>query len=92
MIKSIRHKGLKRFFTTGSTQDILASHAKRLKSILFRLQFAERIEDMDFPGSNLHPLKGDLKGFWAVNVSGNWRVIFRFEEGHTLEVDYRDYH
>lgn len=92
MIKSIRHKGLKLFFMTGSTQGIQASHAKRLKSILFRLQFAERIEDMDFPGSNLHPLKGDLKGFWAVNVSGNWRVIFRFEEGHALEVDYRDYH
>lgn len=92
MIKSFRHKGLEHFFTTGSKRGIKPGQAVRLKQILFRLQFAEKIEDMSFPGSDLHPLKGKLKGHWAVKASGNWRLIFRFEGGHVLEVDYGDYH
>lgn len=92
MIKSFRHKGLENFFTTGSKRGIKPEQAARLKQILFRLQFAEKIEDMSFPGSDLHPLKGKLKGHWAVKVSGNWRLIFGFEGGHVLEVDYGDYH
>lgn len=92
MIKSFRHKGLEDFFTTGSKKGIKPEQAVRLKQILFRLQFAEEIQDINFPGSDLHSLKGKLKGYWAVKVSGNWRLIFRFEGGHALEVDYGDYH
>ncbi len=92
MIKSFRHKGLEHFFTTGSKRGIKPGQAVRLKQILFRLRFAEKIGDMSFPGSDLHPLKGKLKGHWAVKASGNWRLIFRFEGGHVLEVDYGDYH
>lgn len=92
MIKSFRHKGLEKFFTTGSKKGIKPEQAVRLKLILFRLQFAEKIEDMNFPGSGLHPLKGKMQGHWAVKISGNWRLIFRFEGGHALEVDYGDYH
>jgi len=92
MIRSFRHKGLEKFFVTGSKKGIRPEHAERLKDILFRLQFAQRIEDMDFPGSRLHPLHGNRAGFWSVTVSGNWRVIFRFDKTHASEVDYVDYH
>jgi proteic killer suppression protein len=92
MIRSFRHKGLARFFTTGSKQGIRPEHAQRLADILFRLQFARTVEDMNFPGSRLHRLKGKATGVWAVTVSGNWRITFRFENGHALEVDYVDYH
>ncbi len=92
MIKSFRHRGLERYFVTGSKRDIKAEHALRLKQMLFRLHFAERIEDVNFPGSDLHQLKGKMKGYWAVRVSENWRLVFRFEGGHALEVDYGDYH
>ncbi|MHC4073369.1 MAG: type II toxin-antitoxin system RelE/ParE family toxin, partial [Planctomycetota bacterium] len=79
MIKSFRHKGLERYFITGSKRGIKLEHALRLKQILFRLHFAGRIEDVNFPGSDLHQLKGKMKGYWAVRVSGNWRLVFRFE-------------
>ncbi len=92
MIRSFRHKGLQRFFTTGSKAGIQPGQADRLKDILFRLDVARRPEDMGFPGSDLHPLKGRLKGFWSVKVNGNWRIIFHFEKGDALEVDYVDYH
>jgi proteic killer suppression protein len=92
VIKSFTHKGVERFFTIGSKKGIQADHTRRLKMILFRLHTAEKIYDMDFPGSELHQLKGKLKGLWAVKVSGNWRVIFRFERGNVWEVDYNVYH
>ncbi|MFV1998497.1 MAG: type II toxin-antitoxin system RelE/ParE family toxin [Acidiferrobacterales bacterium] len=92
MIKSFRHKGLEQFFTTGNKSGIQSNHAERLNDILFRLQFSVQPQDLNFPGSGLHPLKGKLKGFWAIKVSGNWRVVFKFNEGHALEVDYVDYH
>ncbi len=92
MIKSFKHKGVERFFTTGSKKGITPDHARRLKMILFRLHFSEKVSDLNFPGSALHQLKGGLKGFWAVKVTGNWRLIFRFEQGHAWEVDYNDYH
>lgn len=92
MIKSFRHKGLKRLFLTGSPKGIQPAHAARLRLIFNHLDTAAKIEDMNFPGSDLHPLKGNLKGCWAVKVSANWRLIFRFEDGHAYEVEYDDYH
>lgn len=92
MIYSFRHKGLEKFFTTGSTAGIQVAHARKLSLILARLHDAVDIKDMDFPGSGLHPLKGDLQGYWSVRVNGNWRIIFRFEDGEAELVDYVDYH
>ena len=92
MIKTFSHKGLEDFFYDGTKKGIQVIHAKKLADILDTLNAAEDIIDMNFPGSDLHPLKGKLKGFWAVTVSGNWRVVFRFKEGNVYEVDYIDYH
>ena len=92
MIETFAHKGLLKFFETGSTAGIQAIHAKRLKTILNVLNQAERVEDVALPGFKLHPLKGDKKGLWAVSVSGNWRIVFRFEDGNAFAVDYVDYH
>ncbi len=92
MIKSFEHKGLKKFWETGTTAGIQASHALKLRLILQRLNAACIVSDMDFYGARLHPLKGDLKGLWAVTVSGNWRVTFRFEAGDAYVVNYVDYH
>lgn len=92
MIRSFRHKGLERFFRTGSTSGIQARHAKRLRLILAQLDHATAIGDMDFPSSGLHPLKGDRKGTWSVIVQANWRITFRFEMGDAEVVNYEDYH
>lgn len=67
-------------------------HIKRLSSILARLDVAESLEDIDLPGLNLHKLIGNYDGYYAVSVSGNWRVIFRMESGNVFDVDYLDYH
>ncbi len=92
MIQSFRHKGLERFFRTSSTSGIQHKHASRLRLILAQLDRAAVIGDMDFPGSGLHPLKGDRKGIWSVTVQGNWRITFRFEKGDAEVVNYEDYH
>lgn len=92
VIKSFVHKGLRSFFETGSTAGIQVKHSARLQNVLGLLNRAKEIRDMDLPGYNLHSLKGDLKGFWSVKISGNWRIIFRFEGGHAYVVDYLDYH
>ncbi len=92
MIKSFKHKGLKRFFTTGSTAGINPAHADRLEERLQALHTAITIDDMDLPGWRLHSLKGDRAGLWAVNISGNWRVVFQFKDGHAYVVNYEDYH
>lgn len=92
MIQSFKHRGLERFFETGDTRRIPQQFVGRLRRILARLQSAEEIGDMDAPGLFLHPLHGALGGFWAVRVSGNWRVIFRFDEGNIFDVDLVDYH
>jgi proteic killer suppression protein len=91
VIKSFRHKGLERFFTSGSKAGIRAAHAQRLARQLARLDAARRPEDMAVPGWQLHSLKGDLAGCWAVAVSGNWRLIFAFEGEDAVRVDYQDY-
>jgi proteic killer suppression protein len=92
MIITFKHKGLKTYFETGNGSKIKQDHTKRLRLILAKLQSAEEIKDMDFPGSGLHSLKGDKKNYWSVSISGNWRLIFRFEKGYAYEVDYIDYH
>ena len=92
MIKSFKHKGLQRFFTTGSKAGINGQHAPRLEERLQALHTAIEIEDMDLPGWNLHQLKGDRAGLWAINVSGNWRIVFEFKDGHAYVVNYEDYH
>ena len=92
MIESFKHKGLKRFFETGSTAGVRANHAKRLRMQLAALDTAQIIGDMDLPGFNLHPLKGKRTGQWSISVSGNWRITFEFENGNTYIVNYEDYH
>jgi proteic killer suppression protein len=92
VIKSFRHKGLQKFFFDGNKKGIQPKHAEKLADILDLLDATSEIQDMNFPGSDLHRLKGELEEFWAVRVSGNWRVIFRFEHGDAFEVDYIDYH
>lgn len=92
VIKTFRHKGLQKFFETGSKAGIQPDHEQRLRMRLAALDTATCIEDMDLPGFRLHRLKGDRKGLWAVNVSGNWRIVFSFEGGNAFVVDYEDYH
>ncbi len=92
MIRSFRHKGLKRLYEDDDTRFVDAEHLSKLRNILARLDAAGSIEDMNLPGFKLHALKGRLKGFMAVTVRANWRVIFRFTEGHVFEVDFLDYH
>jgi toxin HigB-1 len=92
MIRSIRHKGLKRLYEADDPRGVDAEHADKLRDILARLDAARLVADMDVPGFRLHPLKGALKGFWAVTVRANWRVIFRFADHDATDVDYVDYH
>ena len=92
MIESFAHKGLENFFLTGNTKGIQHKHAKRLRFVLSWLDAASRIEDVNFPGSMLHQLKGDLQGIWSIKVSDNWRITFRFQNGNAQIVNYLDYH
>jgi proteic killer suppression protein len=92
MIRTVRHKGLAALHEKGQTRGVRQSHVKRLRQILALLNTAKTIDDMDLPGMKLHPLRGRLAGFFGVTVSGNWRVIFRFENSEALDIDYLDYH
>lgn len=92
MIKSFRHRGLERFFLTGSKSGIRPQHAGRLRLQLTALENATSPKDMNAPGWRLHRLRGDLVGFYSVSVSGNRRLIFRFEGADAVDVDYVDYH
>jgi len=92
MIGRIRHRGLKNLYEDGSSRGLNPNHVEKLKRVLARLDRAARPEHMDLPGWRLHPLKGDLAGFWSVTIQANWRVIFRFEDGNGTDVDYLDYH
>jgi proteic killer suppression protein len=92
MILSVRHKGLRKFYESGSTAGIQTSHAKRLRLQLAALETAHVIDDLDIPGFQLHPLKGELKGRWAIPVNGNWRLTFEFRDGNVYVLDYEDYH
>jgi toxin HigB-1 len=92
VIRSFRHKGIERFFKTGSKAGITAAHAPRLARQLSTLNVASEPSDMNLPGWDLHPLKGKLSSHWSVSVSGNWRLTFTFKDGDAELVDYQDYH
>ena len=91
MIKTIRHKGLKRLFEQDDPSGVNAEHAGKLRNILATLHAAPTVAHMDLPGLRLHPLKAGMRGFWAVTVRANWRVVFRFDDD-AEEVDCVDYH
>ncbi len=92
MIKSFKHKGLEKFYTSGGTKGIQAKHAKKLRVQLAALVTAQCIEDLDIPGYRLHQLKGSLKGLWSITVNANWRITFEFSDGNVYIVNYEDYH
>jgi toxin HigB-1 len=92
-IRSIRHKALSRFFEKDDARGVPAELTAKIRRLLTALDTAASIEEMSlFPGWRLHPLKGDLSGFWSVTITGNWRLIFRFEDGDAFDVDLVDYH
>ena len=92
MIESFRHRGLKALYEGGRPTKIAPGHVQKIDRILTALDRSRGPEGMDLPGFRLRRLKGKLKSYYAVSVSGNWRVTFRFENGHALDVDYMDYH
>jgi toxin HigB-1 len=92
MIKSFRHRGLKRLFERGDKSQVRADMLDKIENILAALDAANAPEKMDLPGFRLHPLKGGLRGFWAVTVRANWRIIWRFDGADAVDVDLIDYH
>ena len=92
MIVDFNYKGLERFFKTSSTAGIQSVHSTKLKRQLTALNEAQSIDEMNFPGWKLHPLKGKLKDHWSITVSANWRLTFIFKDGNAYIVDYQDYH
>lgn len=92
MINNFRHKGLKLFFERDNPSKLNISHVEKIRRILYKLDEAKRIEDMNVIGWALHPLSGNYKGFWSVKVNGNWRIVFRFVNEQAFDVDYLDYH
>jgi proteic killer suppression protein len=92
MIKSFRHKGSETFYRSRSTKGIQSAHHAKLARVLAALDAAAAPGELNHPGYNLHPLKGELKGHWSVWINGNWRVTFRFIKGDAELVDYLDHH
>lgn len=92
MIKTINSKPLRLFYQKDDGSKLPASQLGKVALILGLLDGAAKPEDMDFPGSGMHKLSGDYKDFWSVKVNANYRIIFRFEDGHAYDVDYLDYH
>ena len=90
-----RHKGLRQLHDEGSARGVPSAMADKLRKLLFALETAETLEQISrFPGWKLHPLKGDLKGLWSLTVTGNWRLIFRYDEQSNIasDIDLIDYH
>ena len=92
MIKSFKHKGLQKFFETGSTAGIQPAHKQKLRMRLTALDTANILEDINLPGFRLHQMKGKMQGLWAIDVSKNWRITFDFHDGDVYVVNYEDYH
>jgi len=92
MIENLKHKGLKLLWEKDDTSKLPSNQIFRIRMILTLLDNAITVQDMNFPGSDLHALKGNMTGFWAVKINGNYRLIFRFENENAFDVDYIDYH
>ena len=92
MIKHFRHRGLRRLYERDDKSQVRADMLDRIENILALLDRADSPEVLDLPGFRLHPLRGELRGFWAVTVRANWRIIWRFEESDATDVDLIDYH
>lgn len=92
MIKSFKHKGLKKFFETGNPAGINPAHRQKIRIRLAALDTASVVADMDLPSFRLHSLKGDKQGLWAIDVNKNWRITFEFIDGDAYIVNYQDYH
>ena len=92
MIRQFRHRGLKRLYEHDDWRAINPQHADKIARMLARLEEATRPKDLNLPGFRLHTLKGDLAGYWSITVSGNWRIIFRFEGDNATDLDLVDYH
>jgi proteic killer suppression protein len=92
MIRSFKHRGLKRLYERGERRGIRPDLLGLVEDILARLDQADTPQAMNLPGYRLHPLKGDLKGFWSVTVRANWRIIFRFQDADAFDVQLTDYH
>jgi proteic killer suppression protein len=92
MMISFRHKGLEVLYRTGSARGIQAAHAPKVLRILAALDAASSPTELNQPSYKLHPLKGELKGYWSAWVNGNWRITFRFVGADVELVDYQDYH
>ena len=92
MIKSFRHRGLKRLFERGDRSQVRADMLDKIENILAVLDHADAPEKMDLPGFRLHPMTGDLRGFWSVTVRANWRIIWRYDGADAVDVELIDYH
>ena len=92
MIKSFKHKGLKKYFETGSSSGIQPKHQRKLRMQLAAIDTAQAIEDINLPGFKLHPLKGNRDGIWSITVNGNWRITFEYINGNAFILNYEDYH
>ncbi len=91
-IRNVRHGGIKQFFDRGDARRLHPAHMARIGRILAALDRDDALEVLSAATFRLHPLKGDRKGLWSVRVSGNWRIVFRLEDGHVFDVDLTDYH
>lgn len=91
-MRTFKHRGLRRLYERGDRSQVQGDRVERIEDMLARLDVAVVPSDLDLPGYALHPLKGKLKGFWAVKVSGNWRIVFRFKHGDAFDVNLIDYH
>lgn len=92
MIRTIKHRGLRRLHEDDDASGVLSQYVRKIRHILFLLDNAADLRALDLPGFRLHPLKGDMAGVWSVTVSGNWRIVFRFENGDAFDLDLVDYH
>jgi proteic killer suppression protein len=92
MIKSFKHKGLQRYFETGSVSGVQAKHQRKLRMQLAAIDTAQQIEDINLPSYKLYPLKGNRDGIWSITVNGNWRITFEFIDGNAYILNYEDYH
>jgi len=92
MIKSFKHRGLRQLFEDDNSKGLNPEHVRKIRQILGVMHAAEKITEMDVVTFRLHPLTGDLKGYWSVTVRANWRIVFRFEDGKAIDVDLVDYH